>query len=215
MTSQSIIQTFTAQAEAVSTRVFQVSDVSQALGQVVEACVHKEACTLLASGCEEDLSPQAADLCALKEWSKVMALPGLDPKIVEPLIPDCREKGIRIIQRGLRGHLGGIDIGVTWAEQGIADTGTVVIDSSREDLRLAGMISEIHAVLLPAAAIFPDLAALSAPLQASFQNAPNYTSFITGASRTADIERVLTLGVHGPLEVHIYIVEDASHADSK
>ena len=37
---------------------------------------------------------------------------------------------------------------------------------------------------------------------------PNYLAFVTGPSRTADIERVLALGVHGPLELHILILED-------
>jgi L-lactate dehydrogenase complex protein LldG len=162
----------------------------------------------LASGCEQDLSEAAADLCSLKSWSKILAAPGLSSQELQPLVPLCREQSIKLIQDGLRQHLGGIDVGLTWAEYGVAETGTVVMDSSREDIRLAGMISEIHAVLLPATAIFPDTSSLTRKLQDDFENSPNFTAFITGPSRTADIERVLTLGVHGPLEVHIYILED-------
>ena len=204
----SLLESFTTKAEAVSAQVFPVSDLEQALHQVVQSCAHKQACTPLASGCEQDLSEAAADLCSLKSWSKILAAPGLSSQELQTLIPLCREQSIKLIQDGLRQHLGGIDVGLTWAEYGVAETGTVVMDSSREDIRLAGMISEIHAVLLPATAIFPDTSSLTRRLQDDIENSPNFTAFITGPSRTADIERVLTLGVHGPLEVHIYILED-------
>lgn len=202
------LQIFKEQAEASAAQVFVVSDIEQALRQVVQSCAAKETCTPLATGCEQDLSQAAADLCSLKNWSKIMAAPGLDSLDLDFLTSLCREESIKLIQAGLRSHLGGIDVGLTWAEHGIAETGTAVINSSREDIRLAGMISEIHSVLLPAAGIVPDTAALHQTLAADFRNRPNYTAFITGPSRTADIERVLTLGVHGPLDVHIYILEN-------
>ncbi|MFW6055553.1 MAG: LutC/YkgG family protein [Thermodesulfobacteriota bacterium] len=202
----SLLEAFSLKAEAVSAQVFPVSDLEQALHQVVQSCAHKQACIPLASGCEQDLSEAAADLCSLKSWSKIMAAPGLSRQGLHPLVPLCRDESIKLIQDGLRQHLGGIDVGLTWAEYGIAETGTVVMDSSREDIRLAGMISEIHTVLLPASAIVPGTSSLTRRLQENFENGPNYTAFINGPSRTADIERVLTLGVHGPLEVHIYVI---------
>ncbi len=204
----SLIQTFTEQAEAVSARVVHVSGLDQALDEVVQSCVSKEACTPLATGCEQELSLAAADLCSLKDWSRIMAAPGLHSRDLEALTSLCRKESIKLIKDGLRSQLGGIDVGLTWAEHGIAQTGTVVMNSSQEDIRLAGMISEIHAVLLPASAIVPDTSSLAQRLEDDFENAPNYTAFITGSSRTSDIERVLTLGVHGPLQMHIFIIED-------
>lgn len=202
------IQAFSTRAEAVSATVTAVSGVREALEHIVTICVDKEACQLLASGCDHPLSEKAADLCELKEWSRIIAAPGLGSQELDMLKELCRPRGIQLIEKGLHSHLGGVDIGLTWAQYGIGENGTVVMNSSSEEVRLASMISEIHAVLLPASSIYETAEELLEPLTRAFQNGPNYTAFITGASRTADIERVLALGVHGPLEFQICILQD-------
>ena len=59
---------------------------------------------------------------------------------------------------------------------------------------------------LPRSKIQPDLMTLEKELGRLMKEPGNYLAFITGASRTADIERVLTIGVHGPQELHILIM---------
>lgn len=70
------------------------------------------------------------------------------------------------------------------------------------------MISEIHVCVLHKSRIHPTAEDMYGQLKAYMETKPNYLAFVTGASRTADIERVLALGVHGPLELHILILED-------
>ncbi len=112
------------------------------------------------------------------------------------------------MRHSLRRYLAGIDVALTVADYGIAETGTLVLDSSSEDLRLATMLSEVHVAVLPLSRLRPTALDLAGDLRARMAAPPNYLSFITGASRTADIERVLALGVHGPLAVHILLWED-------
>ena len=120
----------------------------------------------------------------------------------------CEGKNIKLISDGLRRHLAGIEIGLTFIDYGIAETGTLVLDSSSEDVRLTTMISEVHIAVLPRSKLRQSACDLEEELKKYMQSYPNYTAFITGASRTADIERVLALGVHGPLELHILLLED-------
>ena len=101
--------------------------------------------------------------------------------------------------------------GVSGANFALADTGTVVLESTSEAIRLATTLPERHFVLLDPRKIVPDALA-AAPLLRRFHagGAPSYLAYITGPSRTADIERVLTIGVHGPRELHILLVEGLS-----
>jgi len=198
---------FKKNAEAVSAVVARVADLAQAFDYTLDLCEQKEACQLLAAGCGEPLSADADALCGLKQ-QKVIAAPGLAAEAWAALKQRCDEKGILLTDQPLRRHLAGIDIGFTVADLGIAETGTLVIDSSSEQVRLATMISEIHVAVLPVSRLRTDAQAIAPELRAYMQNPSNYLAFITGASRTADIERVLAIGVHGPLELHILMMED-------
>lgn len=207
MDAKTLAATFAANAQKVSATVSTVASLDEAFGYAVDLCDRKETCRLLVSGCEAPLSPQAGDLCDTKQ-QKLMAAPGLNAWQAARLADRCQARGIVLAGIGLRRHLAGIDIGLTVVDYGIAETGTLVLDCASEDLRLATMISEIHIAVLPLSRLRFSSRDLADELRAIMAQAPDYLAFITGASRTADIERVLALGVHGPLELHILLWED-------
>lgn len=193
-------------AGLVSADVRSVASMDEALAYVADVCANKDACQILVSGCAEPLSETAATLCETKQ-QKIICAPAMSADEVAKLRSLCDERGIAVITNGMRDRLGGIDIALTMADAGIAETGTIVLRSSNEEVRLATMIAETHIAILPASVIVADSYDLEPKLVEWMQRA-DYTAFITGPSRTADIERVLALGVHGPLELHILVLED-------
>ena len=101
----------------------------------------------------------------------------------------------------------GMAVGVARAAKGIAQTGTCIVVADDEKLRLETMLPEVSVILLNRADILPDLPSAAPFLRAEqTQGRASYVSFITGPSRTADIERVSAIGVHGPLELHIVLI---------
>jgi L-lactate dehydrogenase complex protein LldG len=119
--------------------------------------------------------------------------------------------GVELLQSDLRQEAATASVGVTGANFAFAATGTVVLESTAEDLRLATTLPEHHVVLLDPAKILADDLAAIPYLRAFHQNSPrNYLAYITGPSRTADIERVLTIGVHGPKRLHILLLSGLS-----
>ncbi|MCU0574348.1 MAG: lactate utilization protein [Syntrophobacteraceae bacterium] len=207
--SQDKITIFTQKAEAVSAVVRRVASMEEAFGYAVDICLNKDACQLLMSGCEGAISDEAAELCVARSAERVIAAPNLPDDQFARLAGAAEAAGVKLIADGLRGHLAGMDIGFAVADLGLAETGTVVLDSSSEDLRLSTMISEINVLVLPLSRLRAGGAEAEAELLSMMRKIPNYLAFITGASRTADIERVLAIGVHGPLELHILLLEDA------
>ncbi len=109
-------------------------------------------------------------------------------------------------RRARLAELGRAVVGLTGALAGLADTGTLALLSGPTRPRLASLLPPVHLALISKAAIYPTMAAFFATHPAAVLEASNLV-FITGPSRTADIEQTLTLGVHGPREVHVVLVE--------
>ena len=97
-----------------------------------------------------------------------------------------------------------IKAGITGALAGIAKTGTIVIPSGEGQPLTASLLPEIHIAILRTADILPSVeAVLSLP---QIVDSPGVV-LVSGPSRTADIEMTLTIGVHGPGELHVFVIE--------
>jgi L-lactate dehydrogenase complex protein LldG len=177
-------QEFRRRAEAVSTVVTPVADLAEAFAQ-------------------------AARLTA-EQGGDCLAAPGWQDDELAVLRAACEREGLELITQGLRERAGRFHTGLTKAQWGVAETGTIVVDSASEELRLATMLCEVHLAVLPAANLRADLFALEEELNRALARAPGYLAFISGPSRTADIELVLTLGAHGPRRLHVLLLEDGA-----
>ena len=96
------------------------------------------------------------------------------------------------------------DAGITTAQAAIADTGTLVLDGARERHRLVSLVPPAHIAIVDASSIFQTLGEALAFIHKNGELSPAVT-FITGPSRTADIELTLAIGVHGPQELHVIV----------
>jgi L-lactate dehydrogenase complex protein LldG len=198
---------FIEKAKAVSALVTEVATFDDALAYCLDLCGLRGGCRIPISGCDGQLSPLSEGLCEMKQ-EKIIAAPGLTAEQYGKLQDLCTTNGFTCIKSGMRDRLSGVDIGFTVADWAIAETGTLVVNCPGEELRLATMLSEYHVCVVYRSTIVADAFAAEQHMRKFMHKTPDYTAFITGASRTADIERVLALGVHGPLELHILLLED-------
>ncbi len=134
---------------------------------------------------------------------------GFAPDQMDILDALCNDVGLTLLKPPLRDHGDTIHTAVTPVSWGLAETGTLVLQSADEDVRLATMLANTHVACLRASQIKPGTESIQAELDQILKTEPaTYVAFITGPSRTADIERVLAIGVHGPQELHILIRKD-------
>lgn len=100
------------------------------------------------------------------------------------------------------------EFGVTSADYGLADTGTLVLISGGEQHRLPSLLPPVHVCVLRTDLILPSMSDLLMRTRRSFAapgTAPAALTCITGPSRTADIEQCIAIGIHGPQELHVLL----------
>lgn len=99
-----------------------------------------------------------------------------------------------------------LDIGITLGEFGVGETGSICVDNYVYEARIASMLPLINIIFMPKNCIVNNMQDAFDVLAKVFWK--GYSGFVTGPSRTSDIERVLTLGVHGPSRVILFAIED-------
>lgn len=128
-----------------------------------------------------------------------------------PLLAECGITSIPGVETGftdrreLRERCATYPVGITSATFGLAETGTLVMFSSTEEARLVSLLPPLHVAILPRERLLTGLDELFTLVPEPAEKTSGMV-FITGPSRTADIEQFLVRGVHGPGEIHVVIV---------
>lgn len=103
--------------------------------------------------------------------------------------------------------LAGCDASITLCEHLIARTGTIVLSSQQLSGRTTSVYAPIHICIAYTHQLVFDVADSLAQFKKEAEQLPSMISYATGPSRTADIEKTLVVGVHGPKEVYCFLVE--------
>jgi L-lactate utilization protein LutC len=101
-----------------------------------------------------------------------------------------------------RDRLAGAAVGITRCVAAIADTGTLLLAFDQAHPRSTSLLPRTHLAIVGPGDLVPTLADALARLP---NPAPSAVTCVTGPSRSADIEQILTLGVHGPAQVHVVL----------
>ncbi|HEY3841219.1 MAG TPA: lactate utilization protein [Bryobacteraceae bacterium] len=131
-----------------------------------------------------------------------------------PFLRECGINDLPGVRSGigdreeLRGLCATSNYGISSADYALSDTGSLVMIASPEEARLVSLLPPAHIAVVPASKLLTGLDELYSLLPKPAEQTSSMV-FITGPSRTADIEQILVRGVHGPGEIHVVVVEGA------
>lgn len=171
-----------------------MSEVERLSGQVIRVDAAAEA------------AQAVARLCVTRGWGRVWAW-SWEAIGCAGLAEALSAADVEVVQDGHPAELEQLLVGITGAEAALAESGTLILRSGVGRSPLTSLLPPTHIALLEVRRVFPDLHAYlnSLPDAAAHIHMASNTVLISGPSRTADIEQVLTLGVHGPRELIVVL----------
>ena len=140
---------------------------------------------------EKDMQQQVLQLIAQRQWTKIY----------------CSEDKWNT-QFSNTINLPGCDASITGCEYLVARTGSIVLSAAQQSGRTVSVYAPVHICIAYTRQLVYDVKdALQLMKEKYAANIPSLISFATGPSRTADIEKTLVTGVHGPKEVYCFLIE--------
>ncbi len=146
----------------------------------------------------QELAFQLSSLIKKQDWNKVYCV---EDKLIEPVASQLDDRLVKT-------DLANCDVSITGCEYLVARTGSIVMSSAQTSGRTTSVYAPVHICIAYTNQLVYDLKdALQAAKDKYSSNIPSLITFATGPSRTADIEKTLVVGVHGPKEVYLFLVE--------
>lgn len=185
---EALVKQFKQELEALSGHVHLLEDIEDTAQKILEILNGHQAKRIIA-------------------WDdEALGLPGLREALAED--------GVSVVENTLPSNgadrkaklaeMDDIVVGLTGAQGGLADTGAVALISGPSRGRLASLLPPVHVTLLSKNRLYPSIPNFLSTHPTATADGSNLV-FIAGPSRTGDIEMTLSMGVHGPGEVHVII----------
>ncbi|AHF16048.1 LutC/YkgG family protein [Niabella soli] len=108
------------------------------------------------------------------------------------------------------GEFAGCDVAITGCEYLVARTGSIVMSAAQLSGRKTSVYAPVHVCVAYTSQLVFDVKDALEGMKERYENQlPSLITFATGPSRTADIEKTLVVGVHGPKEVYVFLIDDS------
>lgn len=174
--------------------IHSVCDPESAIGVIQDICDSKDVRSVLTSDHEALNQLNVSTALSLPEGSTIRST---DRELHENSVEDSKEEAFTA------------DLGITGVDYGIAETGTVVIHPKNKVSRLVSLAPPVHIAVITKGQVLESLDELFAMERNDFRKGDlaGSMNLISGPSKTADIEGTTVTGIHGPLEVHLLILE--------